>query len=154
MSIRCKCWRWEILTPDRFYKGRRRAHNSPGIWPRSRYPATKPLANCEVRSHTKALTGSSDSSIVAWRPLRGPLNDWPLGLCDADPINFTRDTMPADIVYPHRATENLQIIYNKSQRWFHLPEQTESEILIFKSATSREFKVASKLLVGIPSDCG
>ncbi|KAI0483544.1 hypothetical protein F4859DRAFT_473227 [Xylaria cf. heliscus] len=72
--------------------------------------------------------------INAWRPLRGPSNDWPLGICDARTINNETDTMPGDIVYEQWATENLQVHYSDTQQWYYLPDQTENEVLIFKSA--------------------
>ncbi|KAF5011182.1 hypothetical protein FDECE_2668 [Fusarium decemcellulare] len=76
------------------------------------------------------------SAISAWRPLRGPLNDWPLGLCDARSVEYAADTMPADIVYREWATENLQIHYNPRHEWYFLPDQTTDEVLLFKSAES------------------
>ncbi|KAJ3541339.1 hypothetical protein NM208_g4656 [Fusarium decemcellulare] len=74
--------------------------------------------------------------VNAWRPLRGPLNDWPLGLCDARSVDYAADTMPADIVYREWATENLQIHYNPRHKWYFLPDQTTDEVLLFKSAES------------------
>lgn len=77
------------------------------------------------------LQGSS-----AWRPLKGPLNDWPLGLCDARTVDVKSDTMPGDIVFREFATENLQVHYSPSHTWYWLPRQTVDEVLIFKSAES------------------
>ncbi|PMD20216.1 hypothetical protein NA56DRAFT_671594 [Hyaloscypha hepaticicola] len=74
--------------------------------------------------------------INVWRPLRGPLNDWPLALCDAQSVDFRNDIMAGDIVYENFVTENLQIMHNSDQKWFYLPDQTTSEVLIFKSADS------------------
>ncbi|KAK6855172.1 CmcJ-like methyltransferase [Apiospora arundinis] len=72
----------------------------------------------------------------AWRPIRGPLNDWPLGLCDTRTVDFATDTMPGDIVFRKFVTENLQIHHNPRQAWYWLPGQTVDEVLIFKSAES------------------
>ncbi|KAI0190347.1 hypothetical protein F4808DRAFT_453878 [Astrocystis sublimbata] len=72
--------------------------------------------------------------INAWRPLRGPSNDWPLGICDARTINHNTDTMPSDVVYEKWVTENLQVHFRDTQEWYYLPDQTEDEVLIFKSA--------------------
>jgi len=44
--------------------------------------------------------------------------------------------MAGDIVYENFVTENLQIMHNPDQKWFYLPDQTTSEVLIFKSADS------------------
>ncbi|KAK1775514.1 hypothetical protein QBC45DRAFT_421917 [Copromyces sp. CBS 386.78] len=74
--------------------------------------------------------------INAWRPLRGPLNDWPLAICDARTVDNEADLMPGDIVYPDWATENLQVHHNPNHKWYYLPDQTADEVLIFKSADS------------------
>ena len=99
------------------------------------------MADCEVRrSPIVKYSGLIHDS--AWRPLRGPLNDWPLGLCDASSVDFEKDTMPGDIVYRNWSTENLQVHYHEDQRWYYLPEQMPSEVLIFKSAESDMEKLA------------
>ncbi|KAK8084483.1 hypothetical protein PG997_005754 [Apiospora hydei] len=74
--------------------------------------------------------------INAWRPIKGPLNDWPLGLCDTRTVDFQSDTMPGDIVFREFFTENIQVHYNSKQVWYWLPEQTVDEVLLFKSAES------------------
>ncbi|PVH83071.1 hypothetical protein DL98DRAFT_558939 [Cadophora sp. DSE1049] len=74
--------------------------------------------------------------INIWRPLRGPLNDWPLALCDAQSVDYRNDIMAGDLVYESFATENLQVMHNADQKWFYLPDQTTTEVLIFKSADS------------------
>jgi hypothetical protein len=85
----------------------------------------------------------SDSYSV-WRPLRGPLNDWPLALCDAQSVDFRNDIMAGDIVYENFVTENLQVMHNPDQKWFYLPDQTTSEVLIFKSADSEHSDAPGK----------
>lgn len=72
-----------------------------------------------------------------WRPLKGTVRDWPLALCDAQSFDYERDGEPGDIVYKDWATENVQVNYSPLQQWYWLPEQTVSELLIFKSADSR-----------------
>ncbi|KAF4450028.1 tetratricopeptide repeat domain-containing protein [Fusarium austroafricanum] len=80
---------------------------------------------------------SHDWKVVnAWKPLRGPLNDWPLALCDARTVYYDQDTMPGDIVYREWATENLQVHYSPRHEWYYLPDQSVDEILLFKSADS------------------
>ncbi|THX10073.1 hypothetical protein D6D13_05583 [Aureobasidium pullulans] len=74
--------------------------------------------------------------INAWRPLRGPLYDWPLALCDARTVDYEQDTMPGDIVFTNWTTENLQVMHSSAQKWYWLPGQLPEEVLIFKSAES------------------
>lgn len=71
---------------------------------------------------------TKNPAISVWRPLRGPLNDWPLGLCDAQAVDFRNDIMAGDIVYEDFVTENLQVMHNMDQKWFYLPDQTTKEV--------------------------
>ena len=79
-----------------------------------------------------------------WRPLHGPLVDWPLVLCDASTVDFPNDTTPADIVYPQWVTENLQVHYNKGQKWYYLSKQLPSEVIVFTSMQSNPDKPDGK----------
>ncbi|AEO67444.1 uncharacterized protein THITE_2088932 [Thermothielavioides terrestris NRRL 8126] len=76
-----------------------------------------------------------------WFPLRGPLNDWPLAICDARTVDREADLMPGDIVYTDWATENLQVHHSDRHKWYYLPDQTVDEVLIFKSGESSSAKV-------------
>jgi hypothetical protein len=73
-----------------------------------------------------------------WKPIKGPLNDWPLGLCDARSLDFETDTIPSDIVFDDFFTENLQVLYSSNLQWYYLPDQETWEALIFKSADSEK----------------
>ncbi|KAK8018781.1 tetratricopeptide repeat domain containing protein [Apiospora marii] len=91
--------------------------------------------------------------INAWRPIKGPLVDWPLGLCDTRTVDFEADTMPGDIVFRRFFTENLQVHHNPKHAWYWLPRQTVDEVLIFKSAESdASCAQADSFTVNISSD--
>ncbi|KAG8667967.1 hypothetical protein FPOAC1_012809 [Fusarium poae] len=77
-------------------------------------------------------------AINLWKPIKGPLNDWPLGLCDARSLDFETDTIPSDIVFDDFFTENLQVLYSSNLQWYYLPDQETWEALIFKSADSEK----------------
>lgn len=83
--------------------------------------------------------------LSTWRPLHGPLEDWPLAICDASSVDFEADTMSADIVYPNWVTENVQVHYNERQKWYYLSNQMPSEVLVFRSAQSDHDKPDGKL---------
>ncbi|KAI9733661.1 MAG: hypothetical protein M1834_003263 [Cirrosporium novae-zelandiae] len=100
-----------------------------GRWQIIKYLST--VYDIEIDTENSSLQPNS-----AWRPLRGPLNDWPLGLCDAQSVDFANDTMAGDIVFRDWATENMQVRYNPMQKWYYLPDHIPSEVLIFKSADS------------------
>lgn len=73
--------------------------------------------------------------VNVWRPLRGPVNDWPLCFCDASSID-SRDAEATDMVYPDYFTENLSLRYNWKQRWYYLSNHTVDELIVFKQSDS------------------
>ncbi len=62
--------------------------------------------------------------------------DWPLALCDAETVDFENDTMAGDVVDRDAVFENTQVHFNPGQKWYYLPNQMPSELLIFKNADS------------------
>lgn len=72
-----------------------------------------------------------------WRPLFGPLHDWPLALCDWQSINPLVDLVASDNVYTHTAAETYNLYYNPSHRWYFLNEMGADETFVFKSYDSR-----------------
>lgn len=71
-----------------------------------------------------------------WKPLKGPLSDWPLTFCDASTIQKDMDLEPADLLYPNLATENFQVYHRSEQKWYYLSNQTPWELIVFKQADS------------------
>lgn len=69
--------------------------------------------------------------INLWRPIRGPLRDSPLAVCDASTVSFD-DLVPSDLIYPHRVGETYQVSYNPAHRWFFVPEMGANEALLIK----------------------
>jgi hypothetical protein len=78
----------------------------------------------------RSLTVSS-----VWKPLRGPIHDWPLAICDAESVD-KGDLIPADVVSLEQAIENMVVHYNPNQQWYYLSKQEPSELLIFRQADS------------------
>ncbi|KUJ15485.1 methyltransferase [Mollisia scopiformis] len=76
--------------------------------------------------------------VNVWHPLQGPLVDWPLAVCDASTVDFDNDTMAGDVVDREAVFENTQVHFNFDQKWYYLPYQLPSELLIFKNADSEE----------------
>jgi len=72
--------------------------------------------------------------VNVWHPLQGPLVDWPMAMCDAETVDFELDTMAGDIVDRDAVFENTQVHFNPQQKWYYLPNQLPSELLIFKNA--------------------
>lgn len=74
--------------------------------------------------------------INLWRPIRGPLRDSPLAVCDARTVKFD-ELVPTDLVYPHRIGETYSVTYNPEHRWLYVPEMAADEILLLKCFDSK-----------------
>jgi hypothetical protein len=69
--------------------------------------------------------------INLWRPIRGPLLDSPLAVCDARTVKPS-ELVASDLVYPNRAGETYSVKYNPDHQWFYVPRMTADEILLLK----------------------
>ncbi len=69
--------------------------------------------------------------INLWRPIRGPLRDAPLAVCDAGSV-APSDLVPADLVYPNRKGETYAVTYNPRHRWFYVQAMRTDEMLLIK----------------------
>jgi hypothetical protein len=69
--------------------------------------------------------------INLWRPIRGPLRDAPLAVCDASTV-AAADLVPADLVYRDRLGETYSVTFNPAHRWFYAPEMRADEALLLK----------------------
>lgn len=69
--------------------------------------------------------------VQVWRPIRQPVQELPLAICDAQSI-AADDLVPTDLVYQDRVGEVLQIAHNPDHRWFYFPEMERNEALVFK----------------------
>ncbi|KAI1669668.1 hypothetical protein L13192_07127 [Pyrenophora tritici-repentis] len=74
--------------------------------------------------------------INTWRPLKGPLLDWPLAVCDASSFDSESDGIAADAVYSTWSYENILVHHNPKQRWHYFSRQLPNELLLFKCSGS------------------
>jgi hypothetical protein len=69
--------------------------------------------------------------VNVWRPIRGPVLDSPLALCDAR--TFTDDDLIAsDLVYAHVRGETSRVEYKPSHRWYYFSEMQADEALLIR----------------------
>jgi hypothetical protein len=69
--------------------------------------------------------------VNVWRPIRGPVLDSPLALCDAQ--SFTDDDLIAsDLVYPHVRGETSSVEFKPGHRWYYFSEQQSDEVLLIR----------------------
>lgn len=69
--------------------------------------------------------------IQVWRPIRHPVETYPLAMADA------RSLSPDDMViserrYPDRVGQTYAITYNAAHKWFYFPRMRRDEALVFK----------------------
>jgi hypothetical protein len=69
--------------------------------------------------------------INLWRPIRGPLLDSPLAVCDARTVR-PDELVASDLVYPDRVGETYSVKYNPDHQWFYVPRMTVDEALLLK----------------------
>ncbi|KAK8029284.1 hypothetical protein PG991_006340 [Apiospora marii] len=111
-------------------------------------PAMRPHIDATIE-HTreKILTLNGDLAaellqkewiyLNAWRPLRGPLRDWPLALCDPSTVDPGADLIRTDNIIKGEYAENIGLHFGESQRWYYLGNQTADELLVFRQADSQ-----------------
>jgi hypothetical protein len=69
--------------------------------------------------------------VQVWRPIRHPVESWPLAIADAQSL------APADMVvterrYPDRIGQTSAVTYNPAHRWYWFPRMRPDEALVFK----------------------
>jgi hypothetical protein len=77
------------------------------------------------------------SVINIWRPIRGPLEDAPLALCDARSV-APGDLIASDLLYRDRIGETYNVRYDPAHRWFYAPRMSRDEVLLFRCYDSAE----------------
>jgi hypothetical protein len=77
------------------------------------------------------------SVINVWRPIRGPIQDAPLAVADAQSVDRD-DLIATDLVYPDRIGEIYYVKYNSSHRWFYSPAMRRDEVMLIKCFDSAD----------------
>ncbi|MBV8440346.1 MAG: methyltransferase [Hyphomicrobiales bacterium] len=72
-----------------------------------------------------------------WRPIKSPVVDAPLAVCDARSV-APQDLIASDLVFRDRRGEIYNVAYNPGQRWFYAPEMRTDEVLLLKCFDSRD----------------
>lgn len=78
-----------------------------------------------------ALLRQRFAIVNVWRPIRGPLRDAPLAVCDAASVPRA-DLVASDLVYAQRTGENYTVTWRASHRWFYAPDMRANEALLLK----------------------
>jgi len=75
--------------------------------------------------------------VNVWRPIRGPLQDSPLAVCDARTI-AKNDLIASDLIYPDKTGETYSFAYNPAHQWYYFPKMRNDEALLIKCFDSDE----------------
>jgi hypothetical protein len=73
--------------------------------------------------------------INVWRPIRGPVQEAPLAVCDAQSIK-PDDYVTMDLIYHDRVGEVYVMNFNPNHRWYYLPQQQKNEVTFIKGYDS------------------
>ncbi len=69
--------------------------------------------------------------VNVWRPIRGPLYDAPLAVCDATSLS-DGDLIPQDLIYRDRRGEIYGLTFNPLHKWYYAPAMRADEALLLK----------------------
>jgi hypothetical protein len=82
-------------------------------------------------AEAEALLRHRFGIVNVWRPIRGPVLDSPLALCDAR--TFTDDDLIAsDLVYHHVRGETSSVEFKPGHRWYYFSEQQADEVILIR----------------------
>lgn len=79
-----------------------------------------------------------------WRPIRGPVRDAPLALCDGSSV-APQALRAVELRYPDRTGEIYYLTHDPQQRWYFAADMTVDEAWLFKnfdSAPARPVRAA------------
>jgi hypothetical protein len=82
-----------------------------------------------------ALLGRRFAIIQVWRPIRRPVETWPLAIADAQSIS-PENLVVTERRYPDRIGQTYAITYDPAHRWYWFPQMRPDEALVFKTYES------------------
>ena len=82
-------------------------------------------------AEAEALLKRRFAIVNVWRPIRGPLHDAPLAVCDAGSL-ADGDLVAQDLIYRDRTGEIYGLTYNPAHRWYYAPGMRADEALLLK----------------------
>jgi len=89
-----------------------------------------------IPDEAEMLLGGRVQIINLWRPIRGPVLDAPLALCDASSV-APQDLVPSDLVYRDRIGETYAVTPSPRHRWFYLSRMQPDEAFLIKCYDSK-----------------
>jgi hypothetical protein len=103
----------------------RRAHNDYTEW--SGPQRVRDLLPDEA----EALLARRFAIVQVWRPIRHPVETFPLAICDANSVSAS-DFIISERRYPNRIGQTYAVAYNPAHEWYWFPRMRREEALVFK----------------------
>src|SRR5215468_11196823 len=79
----------------------------------------------------EALLKQRFAIIQVWRPIRHPIETFPLAICDARSVSFD-DFVISERRYPNRVGQTYVVRYRPRHHWYWFPLMRREEALVFK----------------------
>ncbi len=79
--------------------------------------------------------------VQVWRPIRYPVETFPLAICDARSVAFD-DFIISERIYQDRKGQTYACAYNPNHHWYWFPRMRREEALVFKVYDSQKEGVA------------
>lgn len=78
-----------------------------------------------------------------WKPLKGPVIDWALAVCDAKSIKSADEFTSTDVIGDENGglSEDLRVSYDQNHRWYYLKDQTPDELILFRQCDTDRNKL-------------
>jgi hypothetical protein len=93
------------------------------------------LVRDTVPDKAEALLRGRIQVINLWRPIRGPVSDTPLALCDARSVR-PEQLIATEMVFPKQTVETFRLTYDPAHRWFYFPDMEPDEVVLLKTFDS------------------
>ena len=69
--------------------------------------------------------------VQVWRPIRHPVESFPLAICDARSVS-PENLIVSERRYPNRVGQTYAITYNPAHKWYWFPRMRREEAIVFK----------------------
>jgi len=119
------------LRPDRYDQGRPVHHAHTDY---TEVSAARRLED-ELGADARWLSRSRYVQANLWRPIKAPLRDAPLAICDGRSVTPGR-LRPVDLRYPGRRGEIYYLTFDPAQRWYYASDMDTNEAWLFKNFDS------------------
>lgn len=73
--------------------------------------------------------------ISVWHPLFGPVEDYPLAVCDSRTVAES-DLVESDFITPNFEGETFCVSFNPSHKWYYMKDQGRQDVLVLSNFDS------------------